>query len=338
MPAELRLAVEPESLVLDAAPNAFVVGRAPLAVRIRDSTEPVPTEAPTWWTENDDVASVTAEGLVTARHAGRTRVVVARGDDVGVALVRVAARPETTIVEIAHRGYQAVFPENTLVAIAGAFAAGADGVEVDVRLTRDGEPVVIHDSTVDRTTDGRGAVSDLTLAQITSLDACARWRPRFPRCAVPTLRQALGALPADRMLVLHLYGPYDRHALLGLLGALRESGTQDRAMFVAWELRVLRDIRALDRAVPLGWLTSGLPWLEGVRELDHAAVITDQRALVDSPAGTRDLLAQGRALEVDIATFTIQTQAQAERLVALGLRTLVTDVPLHRPALSAARR
>src|SRR5690242_19691865 len=72
---------------------------------------------------------------------------------------------------IAHRGASAVAPENTLVAFKLALALGADGVEMDVHLTADGQPVVIHDARVNRTTDGSGAVSKLTADQIRKLDA-----------------------------------------------------------------------------------------------------------------------------------------------------------------------
>nr|MBA3891591.1 hypothetical protein [Gemmatimonadaceae bacterium] len=76
---------------------------------------------------------------------------------------------------IAHRGGAGRAPENTIPALAGARALGADAVEFDVRMSRDGEVVVIHDPTVDRTTDGRGAVLDLSAGALGGLDAGARF-------------------------------------------------------------------------------------------------------------------------------------------------------------------
>ena len=72
---------------------------------------------------------------------------------------------------IAHRGASGFFPENTLLAFRKAIEVGADALEFDVRVTEDGIPVVIHDSTVDRTTDGVGVVSEMTLAAMTEFDA-----------------------------------------------------------------------------------------------------------------------------------------------------------------------
>src|SRR5436309_2057147 len=98
---------------------------------------------------------------------------------------------------IGHRGGAELGPENTLPAIAAALAAGADGVEVDVRRTADGALVLMHDPDVARTTDGEGRVDATTLEDIRALDAGYRSAPgrndreRSPRVAVPTLEEVL---------------------------------------------------------------------------------------------------------------------------------------------------
>ena len=94
---------------------------------------------------------------------------------------------------IAHRGEHLECPENTLPAILKAIQLGCDWVEIDVRTTRDGHYVLIHDRTVDSTTDGQGAVSELTLAQLKALDAGVH-RPKFRGTRVPTLDEALAAI------------------------------------------------------------------------------------------------------------------------------------------------
>ncbi|MGH7558647.1 MAG: glycerophosphodiester phosphodiesterase [Gemmatimonadota bacterium] len=101
--------------------------------------------------------------------------------------------------QFAHRGASGTCPENTLAAFREARAAGADGFELDVHRTADGEIVVYHDSTLDRTTDGRGALADLTLAELRELDAGGRFTPDQGRTypfqgqgvSIPTLREIL---------------------------------------------------------------------------------------------------------------------------------------------------
>ena len=90
-----------------------------------------------------------------------------------------------------HRGYSLRYPENTLPAFEAAKAWGATTVEIDVVLTADGEPIVLHDRTLDRTTDGHGFAADLGLERIRSLDAGAGFNSRFAQTRVPTLAEVV---------------------------------------------------------------------------------------------------------------------------------------------------
>jgi glycerophosphoryl diester phosphodiesterase len=89
----------------------------------------------------------------------------------------------------AHRGYSGKYPENTMLAFRKAVEAGTDGVETDVQLSRDGEVVIIHDETLDRTTNGAGFVKDHTLAELKKLDATGTFPGRFDRQEIPTFRE-----------------------------------------------------------------------------------------------------------------------------------------------------
>ena len=106
----------------------------------------------------------------------------------------------------AHRGASATHPENTLPAFREAIRLGVHQIELDVYLTNDKQLVVIHDATVDRTTDGSGRVADLTLAEIKQLDAGSWKGPQFAGERVPTLAEALAIMPDNAWLNLHLKG------------------------------------------------------------------------------------------------------------------------------------
>src|SRR5215831_15866192 len=108
-------------------------------------------------------------------------------------LTQAAELPQTRhrFVVIAHRGNHARAHENTLTALQHAIDAGADYAEIDVRRTLDGQYVLMHDKTVDRTTTGHGVVSQLTLAQIRSLRVRNPRLPQIPEDRVPTFREAL---------------------------------------------------------------------------------------------------------------------------------------------------
>jgi glycerophosphoryl diester phosphodiesterase len=104
----------------------------------------------------------------------------------------------------AHRGDLKVAPENTLPALASAARKGAHMIEFDVQLSRDGQLVLMHDATVDRTTNGRGKVSELSFKQLRALDAGDWFAPKFARTRIPTLREALAAIPRGILLNVHL--------------------------------------------------------------------------------------------------------------------------------------
>jgi glycerophosphoryl diester phosphodiesterase len=99
----------------------------------------------------------------------------------------------------AHRGYSAAFPENTMRAFYEAEKAGADGIEIDVQMTKDGEIVVIHDEKVDRTTNGTGFVKDLTLNEIQKLDASNKFKQFLKKEPVPTFKELLDWLTTNSL-------------------------------------------------------------------------------------------------------------------------------------------
>jgi glycerophosphoryl diester phosphodiesterase len=102
--------------------------------------------------------------------------------------------PGSHVTLVNHRGLSPGFPENTLAAFRNSIALGVDAIEIDMRTTKDGEIVILHDDTVDRTTDGTGPVSELTLAQVKALDAGSYLSPEFAGERIPTYEESLQAV------------------------------------------------------------------------------------------------------------------------------------------------
>lgn len=131
----------------------------------------------------------------------------------------------------AHRGAMATHPENTVPAFLEALRIGAHMIEFDVQLTKDGRLVLMHDSTVDRTTNGRGKVSDLTLAEIKALDAGVKKGPAFSGVRVPTFEEALAVFPAHVWLNCHLKGGAEVGAAAAVV--VEKSGRKRQAFLAA---------------------------------------------------------------------------------------------------------
>ena len=144
---------------------------------------------------------------------------------------------------IGHRGAAALAPENTLASFRRALAEGADAIELDVRLSADGVVVVHHDATVDRTTDGRGAVESLTLAQLRRLDAGARFTTdggrTFPErgraIGVPTLDEVLAAFPTLPLVV----EIKSARASAAVRAVLERHGAAPRVVVASFDARAL---------------------------------------------------------------------------------------------------
>jgi glycerophosphoryl diester phosphodiesterase len=157
------------------------------------------------------------------------------------------ARESGRVHVCGHRGYSLLYPENTLPALQAAKACGATTVEIDVVLTADAEPIVLHDLTVDRTTDGNGFAADLSLVRIRSLDAGSSFHPRFAGTAVPTLAEVLDWAERENMgLVLEIKEAERADLAVDRAASLvGETGSLDRVVVISFDHVVLK--RAVER-------------------------------------------------------------------------------------------
>ena len=152
------------------------------------------------------------------------------------------AREHGRVHVCGHRGYSLHFPENTLPAFHAAKSAGATTVEIDVVLTKDGEPIILHDLSVDRTTDGYGFAADLTFEQIRELDAGARFDPRFAGAKVPSLREALEWARRDSMGIVLEIKEAEQPELAAdrVAGLLEATGTSGQVIVISFDHIVLK--------------------------------------------------------------------------------------------------
>lgn len=224
---------------------------------------------------------------------------------------------------LAHRGDARREPENTLPAFAAAMRGGADGVELDVRLTRDGVPVVIHDATVDRTTDGHGRIADLSSAELRRL-RCGTADEEGGGPVVPLLEE-VAAWARDQQAQLHveLKDAEPRHRLLnGVVEIVETWGLAHLVTVSAFDASLLRQLRAISPlevallhtpARPRPWLTaqhlgaSGLhsPWRNCGPELERHA----------RTAGLR------------LRAYTLDTAAEITTALASCLDGIITSDP-----------
>lgn len=233
------------------------------------------------------------------------------------------------MLNIAHRGASRAAPANTLAAFERALALGADGVEFDVRLSADGVPVVIHDATVDVTTDGRGPVSGLTLMELKALDAGAWFDPAFAGERIPTLAEVLDALGGRCLLNIELKSTsLPDHGLEQAVAALLPLFDIPPAELLVSSFNPLSLRRFTRRAptIPVGLLHApNLPlplrraWLAGW--VPHQAR-HPEHTMVDVAYVAR---AHRRGYRVH--PWTVDEPGEMRRLIELGVDAIITNVP-----------
>jgi len=229
---------------------------------------------------------------------------------------------------MAHRGASAAAPANTLAAFRKAVEMGADSIELDVHLSADGVPVVIHNFTVDETTDGKGPVSDLTLAELKRLDAGAKFGPAFAGERIPTLAEVFAAVGKRLLINIELKTRETRNSGLvpAVLDLIAQAGLTERVMLSSFNPLALRRCSQLAPHMRLGliyapnqplWLRQGWPGIlfhHHARHMPHSMV--DARTMA---------WARRRGYEVN--AWTVDEPAEMERLIALDVDTITTNTP-----------
>ena len=163
---------------------------------------------------------------------------------------------------MAHRGNRVACPENTLASFRRALADGADILETDLHLSADNHFMCIHDGTVDRTTDGHGAVADMTLAQIKVLSA-SYGRAEFQSERIPTLAEVAAILPAGVALALELKTDrfLEADVCRAMVAELDRAGIRGRTVVLSFALPRVKAVQAVAPDILIGWITisKGVP-------------------------------------------------------------------------------
>ena len=223
-----------------------------------------------------------------------------------------------------HRGASGYAPENTLPAFELALEQGADGFELDVQLTRDDAVVVIHDETLERTTDGTGWVADHSLEQLRALDASAG-RERFGGVLIPTLDEVL-ALAKQSGATVNIELKNDRMAYRGLeervLEIVAEAELADQVILSSFNHYSQARLRELT-TIPLGALYNDSlyrPW-RYVMNLGVQAIHPAFKAV------NGKLVAKSHAAGLKVHTWTVNAPDDIARMVAIGVDAVITNYP-----------
>jgi len=224
------------------------------------------------------------------------------------------------IVVWAHRGASAEAPENTLAAFLLAERAGAYGIELDVRLTADGIPVVLHDSTLDRTTDATGLLVSHALADLRQVDAGRWFAPRFAGEPVPTLEQVLRRI-GGRM---HLNLEIKEHAAGMAVKRLLHRYSRCRVLISSFDHTMLAALHRRAPMLPLGFISSDARWY---KDIGYAAANGAFSFHPRQDRVTADRVAACHALGLRVYPWVVDGKKRFAELLRAGVDGLFTNHP-----------
>lgn len=230
---------------------------------------------------------------------------------------------------IAHRGYSGAYPENTMLAFQKAVEAGSDMIELDVHLTKDSRLVVIHDETVDRTTDGTGSVKDLTFAELQEFNAAKCWGGKFGPQRIPSFEEYCewahdaGAYTNIEIKTDHTYYPGIEERIWE---TILRYGVQDNVMFSSFNHLSLQKINRIAGGVDCGAL---IWWEAGVKVFPghycREAGFTCYHAAIESL--DEEMVADCKRHQIQLNIWTVNDMAGLEKLHAWDCEGIITNYP-----------
>jgi glycerophosphoryl diester phosphodiesterase len=257
-------------------------------------------------------------------------------------------RPLTTVLIIGHRGAAAVAPENTLVSFERALSDGADGIEFDVRLARDGVPVVIHDSTLRRTALRQGRIASFSSTELSEMDA-GTWfnlrhpskaQPLYTQARIPTLAAVFESLrKSDCLLYVEMKcGTKDRAALSAEVAKLiRAHGISHRVVVESFDLAAIAEIKRIDaelRTAALFDRKLSRPVPSARRMIERAILCGAEEIALHHSLAPRRTTEEAARRGLETVVWTADNSAWVGRAIKRGVRAIITNDPAR---LSARR-
>jgi glycerophosphoryl diester phosphodiesterase len=228
---------------------------------------------------------------------------------------------------IAHRGDKTHAPENTLAAFRLAAENGADAIEFDVKLTADKHIIVLHDQTVDRTTNGTGSVSRLSFVKVRDLDAGEWFSTRFRGERIPTLEEVFESLGTRLAMNIELtnYATPGDELVTKVVELVKRHGLQGRILFSSFSARNLRKARLLLPEIPRGLLTlSGLLGFWGRTFGWRGDYFALHPALAEvNPELVHRVHATGKRVHV----WTVNSEVDLKKMIGYEVDAIFTDDP-----------
>jgi len=230
------------------------------------------------------------------------------------------------VLDFAHRGFSGEYPENTILAFRKGIEAGCDGIELDVHLTKDGEVVIIHDESIDRTTNGKGLVADYTLKELKEFDASFKFAGMYGKNEIPTLREYF-ELVKDTKIITNIELKTGINTYPGIekktLELIDEFGLRDRIIISSFNHYSVLRMKELAPDMKYGLLSE--TWI-----IDFAKYAKDLGMDYVHPIFCMvepDFAASSKENGIGINTWTVNTDKDIREMIERGVTSVIGNYP-----------
>ncbi len=231
------------------------------------------------------------------------------------------------MLNIAHRGFSGKYPENTMLAFKKAIEAGADGIEMDVHFTKDGELVIIHDELIDRTTDGKGYVVDYTYEELSKFDASASFKGVYGFNKIPTLREYFELVKPLPNFITNIELKTGINEYPGIekavLDLIAEFGLEDNIIISSFNHFSVMRAKALNPDIKCGFLTGDWIYDFGAYTKARGIECVHPYHITLNEESVAEIKKNG----IRINTWTVNKPEDVERLYNLGIDAAIGNFP-----------
>lgn len=231
------------------------------------------------------------------------------------------------VINIAHRGFSGFYPENTMLSFKKAIEVGADGIETDLQMTRDGVIVICHDEKIDRTTNGRGLISEYTYNELLSFDAGIKCGREFAGEKIPTLDEFLDYVK-DKDILINMELKNSIISYYGLekkvLDKIYEYKLQKKVILSSFNHYSMVKVKKYDESIKTGLLCAATLYNAGKYA---KAVHADALHLFFSSVMEKEMAAEIKNEGIMINTYTVNEIEYMKKIIGLGVNGIITNYP-----------
>lgn len=226
----------------------------------------------------------------------------------------------------AHRGFSGNYPENTMIAFKKAVEVGADGIELDVQLTKDGEVVIIHDETIDRTTDGSGAVSSYNYEELKKFDASFKFKGEFGINPIPTLREYFEYIK-DKDIVTNIELKTGVKEYLGIeekvWELIKEYKLEDKIIISSFNHFSVLRMKKIAPNLKYGLLSE--TWIINAGKYTEEVGVQCYHPYF--PNMTKEIVEEIKSHNIEINTFTVNEEKDIRDMIDKGIDIIIGNYP-----------